>query len=56
MATTVDKVVVLRYFWPTILTLCVGQIKEIEAEVSIATVALQWHGSNVQLDGQDTEK
>jgi len=56
MATTVDKVAVLGYFWPTILTLCVGQIKEIEAEVSIANVALQRHGFNVQLDGKDTEK
>jgi hypothetical protein len=56
MATTVDKVAVLRYFWPTILTLCVGQIKEIEAEVSIANITLQRHGSNVQLDGKDTEK
>lgn len=55
MATTVDKVAVLRYFWPTILTLCVGQIKEIEAEVS-ANITLQRHGSNVQLDGKDTEK
>ena len=56
MATTVDKVSCPWIFLASMLTLCVGQIKEIEAEVSIANVALQQHGSNVQLDGQDAEK